>query len=107
LLYSKQSNLLQVAGEFVPDLTVGRVFGERLRSRRAALGLTQAAAAKSAGISRDYYGALESGMADRRRGDPANPTLTTLRGLASVLRCSIGELVDGLPSVADPSSCKK
>ncbi|MDR0481870.1 MAG: helix-turn-helix transcriptional regulator [Cellulomonadaceae bacterium] len=75
-------------------MEVGRALGARLRDHRAELGLTQEQVAELAGISRNYYGSLEAGYADRVRREPANPTLTVLRGLAYALRCSIGALVD-------------
>ncbi len=56
---------------------------KRFRKRR---GLTQETLARKAGISHGYVARLEIGMHE--------PTLSTLRKLAKVLRVKLGQLVD-------------
>ncbi|WP_093180273.1 helix-turn-helix domain-containing protein [Sanguibacter gelidistatuariae] len=68
----------------------------RKRDRRDAVGLTQEKAAERAGLSRNHYQLLESGLSDRAKKTPANPTLSTLIDLAHALGCKVGDLVDGL-----------
>lgn len=68
----------------------------RLRDQREAVGLTQEKAAERAGLSRNHYQLLESGLSDRAKKAPANPPLTTLVDLAHALDCRISDLVDGL-----------
>lgn len=79
------------------EIELARVLATRLLQRREAAGLTQEKAAERAGISRNHYQLLESGLSDRAKGTPANPRLTTLVDLAKALRCSVSDLVDGLP----------
>ena len=54
-----------------------RQFGRRLRALREGAGLSQAALARKAGISREYVNKLEGGQYD--------PTLGTVQRLAKVL----------------------
>ena len=61
-------------------------FGARLRAIREAKGLTQEAVAEAAGMQYQSVARME-------RGDAENPTLRTLRSLASALGCSLAELV--------------
>ena len=68
----------------------------RLRDQREVAGLTQEKAAERAGLSRNHYQLLESGLSDRAKRTPANPTLTTLVDLAHALDCRVADLVDGL-----------
>jgi transcriptional regulator with XRE-family HTH domain len=58
---------------------------KRLTKLRAQQGLTQAALAERAGVTRSYIGRLEIGRHD--------PQLSTLYKLAKALRISIAELV--------------
>ncbi len=68
----------------------------RLRDQREAVGLTQEKAAERAGLSRNHYQLLESGLSDRAKKAPANPRLSTLLDLAHALDCKVSDLVDGL-----------
>jgi transcriptional regulator with XRE-family HTH domain len=64
------------------------VLAERVRIRRGALGLSQEAVARRAGLNRSYLAQLETG----RR----NPSLRNLILLAHALECDVGDLVKGL-----------
>ncbi|GAA1443948.1 hypothetical protein GCM10009641_61830 [Mycobacterium cookii] len=59
------------------------VLGHNLRHLREAIGLSQADLGRAAGISRNHYQLLEVGRA--ANGGLANPRLSTLRALATVL----------------------
>lgn len=61
-------------------------FAMRLKALREARGLTQAALAEKAGISRAYLARLETGRHD--------PHLSRLRQLAKVLKVKVSALVD-------------
>ncbi len=61
-------------------------FGMRLKELREQAGLTQAALAKKAGMSRAYLSRLEMGRHD--------PPLSRLRRLAKALRVNIAALVE-------------
>lgn len=63
----------------------GARLGARLRARREALGLTQAALAERAGVTSNYVGVLERGL--------KLPTLDTLITLAKSLEISPAELL--------------
>lgn len=65
-----------------------REFGDRIRSRRDELGLSQEALAHRAGLQRAYIGQLETGM--------RSPELETLAKLARGLEIDLGDLVAGL-----------
>lgn len=71
----------------------------RLRDHREAAGLTQEKAAERAGLSRNHYQLLESGLSDRAKKTPANPRLSTLLDLSEALGCKVSDLVDGLRGV--------
>ena len=49
--------------------------------------------AKRAGINRNHYQLLESGMSDRLRRTPANPRLATLVALAKVYGTTVPKLM--------------
>ncbi|WP_349827066.1 helix-turn-helix transcriptional regulator [Brevibacterium litoralis] len=70
-----------------------------LRTHRFRVSRTQAEVARDAGISRNPYQNLESGLSDRARGRPANPGLWTLFGISRALGVSlrdlVGEIEDG------------
>ena len=68
-----------------------RAFGERVRARRQAAGLTQEALAHRAGVHRSYVGSLETGG--------RNPSLETIARLAAALEVDAAELVTGLQAV--------
>ena len=65
-----------------------RELGERIRSRRKALGLSQEQLGEVCGVHRTYVGQVE-------RGD-VNVTLKNLLALAEGLGVDVGELVQGL-----------
>jgi transcriptional regulator with XRE-family HTH domain len=69
-----------------------REFGDRVRSRRQALGISQEELAHRAGINRTYIGSLESGE--------RNPSLDNIARLARGLGCDAAELVAGLQELA-------
>jgi ribosome-binding protein aMBF1 (putative translation factor) len=66
-----------------------RVFGERVRGRRQALGLSQEAAAVRCGIHWTQLGKVERGQRSLR--------LETIVKIAHGLEVDPGELVSGLP----------
>lgn len=66
-----------------------RVFGERVRDRRAALGLSQEAAAVRCGIHWTQLGKVERGQRSLR--------LETIVKIAHGLDIEAGNLVSGLP----------
>lgn len=87
--------------EYVPresalESQLALALARRLRDQRDAVGLTQEKAAERAGLSRNHYQLLESGLSDRAKKTPANPTLSTLIDLAQALDCKVSDLVDGL-----------
>lgn len=61
-------------------------FAMKLQKLRKRKGLTQAALAEKAGISREYLARLETGVHD--------PHLSRLRKLAKALGVKVSELVD-------------
>ena len=71
----------------------GARLGARIRARREALGLTQAALAERAGVTSNYVGVLERGL--------KLPTLDTLITLAKALETSPADLL-GDVGVKDP-----
>jgi len=64
-------------------------FGARLAARRQAAGLSQAALAEKSSVSLRTIGNHERGTADLRE-----PNSRTVRRLAQVLGCTVGELLD-------------
>jgi len=70
---------------------VAEQFGTQLQRRRHALGLTQAAVAALAGMSRYVYQKYERGQG--RPGAPVNPQLRTLVALAQALDTTVGDLI--------------
>lgn len=63
-------------------------FGDRVRSLRHALNLSQEALAEAAGINRTYIASLEAGQ--------RNPSLDLMSRLAVALDIDLGELLEGL-----------
>jgi transcriptional regulator with XRE-family HTH domain len=63
-------------------------FGNRIRTRRLKLGLSQEALALRSGINRTYIGSLEAGE--------RNPSLENVSRLAAALCVDAAELVRGL-----------
>ena len=75
-----------------PASEVQREFGDRIRARRAELGLSQEALAHLAGLQRAYIGQLETGM--RSVG------LDNLARLAKALEMDLGDLLEGLQDLS-------
>jgi transcriptional regulator with XRE-family HTH domain len=69
-----------------------REFGDRIRARRAELGLSQEALAHRSGLQRAYIGQVETGM--RSVG------LDNLGRLAKALEIDLGALLEGLQDLA-------
>ena len=67
-------------------------FGEVLRRRRAAAGLSQEALAAAAGLHRNYVGLLE-------RGERA-PTIVVVESLAAALNTTIASLMRSAENAA-------
>ena len=65
----------------------------RLRLLRAGTGLSQEAVAHQAGLHRNHYQLLESGLSDRKKQTPANPRLSTLVALCQVYDTTVPDLV--------------
>jgi len=68
------------------------MFGDRVRVRRLALGISQEVLADRSGIARAYVGHLESGQ--------RNPSLDMIARLATALEVDASELVRGVQDVA-------
>jgi len=71
-----------------PASPLVREFGDRIRSRRDQLGLSQEALAHRAGLQRAYIGQLETGL--------RSPGLETVAKLARALELDAADLVRGL-----------
>ena len=84
--------------ESLLERRLARALAVRLRDQRDAVGLTQEQAAERAGLSRNHYQLLESGLSDRAKDTPANPRLSTLIDVARALGCDVTHLVDGIES---------
>ena len=75
------------------DAAVAARLADRFRELRAATGLTQEQVAHAAGIHRNHYQLLESGLSDRAKGTTANPRLSTLIALCGVYDIEVADLV--------------
>jgi len=75
---------------------ITRIFGERVRNRRVALGLSQEAAAVRCGIHWTQLGKVERGQRSLR--------LETIVKIAYGLDIDAGDLVSGLPSPPEGSA---
>lgn len=73
--------------------SVAAAFGERLRSRRAAAELTQAALAERAGLDVSYVSQMERGLRD--------PSLSSIEALAGALGLSLAEFFEDAGDDAD------
>lgn len=80
------------------DSTLTRTIGDRVRSRRAAVGWTQEQLAEASGIRPATISRIE-------RGHLA-PSLAVLQELAQALGTAVGDLVGGAPGVEDPDQRK-
>ena len=83
----------QVPIDSPPDRELASRLGRYLAQMRAASGLTQEQVAHSAGINRNHYQLLESGLSDRKKNTPANPRLSTLVALADTFGTSVPEII--------------
>jgi len=63
--------------------------GNRIRTQRKSIGLTQEALALVANVDRSYYGAVERGE--------RNVTFTVLCRLCIALQCDVAAITDNLP----------
>ena len=72
-----------------------REFGDRVRARRLALGLSQEALAHESGLQRAYIGQVEAGQ--------RNVALTNLARLAAALDADLGDLLNGLERLSGES----
>jgi transcriptional regulator with XRE-family HTH domain len=78
----------------VPRSETARLLGERIRTRRQALGLSQEALAARCGLHWTYVGGVERGR--------HNITVHNLLKLAAGLAIDAGELVRGLATPTHP-----
>lgn len=92
-LASSCSTVETVPTESPLEAQLALALANRLRDLRTAAGLTQEKAAERAGLSRNHYQLLESGLSDRAKRTPANPRLSTILDLAHALDCDAAELV--------------
>ncbi|MFD1217218.1 helix-turn-helix domain-containing protein [Microbulbifer celer] len=65
--------------------SIGAIFGDVIRRRRADIGISQEELAHRAGVDRTYVSRIERGV--------RQPTITTLIGLGLALEVSASELV--------------
>jgi transcriptional regulator with XRE-family HTH domain len=84
-----------VARRSEPELErrLAEALASRLRELRAPTGLTQEQVAHAAGLHRNHYQLLESGLSDRKKQTPANPRLSTLVALCRVYDTTVPDLV--------------
>ena len=80
-------------GELELDRRLVEALGTRLRVLRWESRLSQADVATRAGINRNHYQLLESGLSDRLRKSPANPRLATLVALCDVYDTTVPALM--------------
>jgi len=67
------------------------ILGQRIRSRRSELGLSQEGLANEAGLDRSYVGRVERGE--------HNLTFVALLKLCRAMKCDVASLTGGLPLV--------
>lgn len=67
------------------------ILGQRIRSRRSELGLSQEGLANEAGLDRSYVGRVERGE--------HNLTFVALVKLCRAMKCDVASLTGGLPLV--------
>jgi len=75
------------------ERALAQALGRRLCDLREERGLTQEVVAEAAGMSRNHYQLLESGISNRQTKRPANPRLSTLIALSGVFGISVPELI--------------
>jgi len=69
----------------VEPTKLSRAFGDALRRRREAIGLSQEALADACGLHRTHISFMERGLRE--------PKLSTLKALAKGLACSMAALI--------------
>ena len=79
--------------ELALDTVLSHALAECLRALRWESGLSQAEVAKRAGMNRNHYQLLESGLSDRARQSPSNPRLATLVAVCDVYGTTVPELI--------------
>jgi len=72
----------------MPNTSIRKSFGRRIRELRLATGMTQEAFADHCGFARTYMSRLETGG--------ANPSLDAIKTLADALKIELSELFIGL-----------
>lgn len=72
----------------MPNVSIRKKFGERVRKLRLATGMTQEAFADHCGFARTYMSRVETGG--------ANPSLDAIKTLADALKVEIKVLFEGL-----------
>ena len=80
--------------ESAVERELAQALGRRLSDLRESRGLTQEVVAAAAGMSRNHYQLLESGLSNRKSKRPANPRLSTLLALSNALGVTVPELVE-------------
>lgn len=76
------------------EKVLASTLAKTLQRRRKALNLSQEQVALKANLDPNHYQLMESARSDRKRNSPLNPRLSTLIALASVLECSVPDLLD-------------
>jgi len=75
------------------ERALAQALAKELRDLRLRSGMTQEQVAHAAGINRNHYQLLESGLSDRAKKTPANPRLSTLVSLSEVYATTVPDLV--------------
>lgn len=74
---------------------LAKTLATTIRARRQELGLTQEQVANIAGIDRNHYQVMESGLSDRKQHSALNPKLFTILKLARALDMTVDEFLGG------------
>ncbi|GAA1985464.1 helix-turn-helix transcriptional regulator [Amycolatopsis minnesotensis] len=77
-----------------PIFEAARILGQRIKARRAELGISQENLDARSGVHWSYLGQVERGL--------RNPSLRNLLRIASGLEIDPGKLVEGLPAPPEP-----
>lgn len=72
------------------------ILGQRIRTKRSELGMSQEGLANEAGLDRSYVGRIERGE--------HNLTFVSLVRLCRAMGCDVASLTVGLPPVRETSS---
>ncbi|WP_229683875.1 helix-turn-helix domain-containing protein [Nocardia camponoti] len=70
------------------------ILGQHLAELRRAKGLTQEQVAHAAGVSRQYYQLLESGLRARNPREPANPSFQVLVAVSEAIGTPLPAVLD-------------